>query len=68
MGASGGAAVSFDLTHRVRVLANGLDGSGDGRYLIGLGPATVVRRDDTPSLVHSGTGLAGFAAQKPMPS
>ena len=47
-----GAAFNVDLLKNFRVLANGLYIDGGGRYLIGLGPGTVVRPDGTPSLVR----------------
>jgi hypothetical protein len=59
-GASGGAAMNFELVHNFRVLANAFYGEGGGHYMIGLGPSAVVRPDGTVSLVHSGMGLAGF--------
>jgi hypothetical protein len=62
-GASGGAALNVDLAHNFRFLANVLYGSGEGHYIIGLGPNAVVRPDGSVSLVHSGTGLAGFEYQ-----
>ena len=42
---------------------NGLYTDGGGRYLIGLGPGTVIRPDGTPSLVHSGDVLFGVEYQ-----
>src|SRR5260370_23823679 len=57
----------------VRFLANGLYGTGLGRYMIGLAPQAVVAPivagagfDATPSLVHAGTGTVGFELL-PMP-
>jgi hypothetical protein len=66
IGGSAGAAMSFELLHNFRVLANALYGSGGGHYIIGLGPSAVVRPDGSVSLVRSGTGLAGFEYQ-PVP-
>lgn len=63
VGGSAGAAMNFDLFHNFRFLANALYGSGVGHYVIGLGPSAVVRPDGSVSLVHSGTGLAGFEYQ-----
>jgi hypothetical protein len=63
VGASGGAAMNFELAHNFRVLANALYGAGGGHYIIGLGPNAVVRPDGSPSLVHAGTGLVGFEYQ-----
>lgn len=63
VGASGGAAVNFEIVHNFRVLANALYGSGGGHYIIGLGPNAVIRPDGNVSLVHGGTGLAGLELQ-----
>lgn len=63
VGASGGAAMNFDIVHNFRFLANAFYGDGGGHYVIGLGPSAVVRPDGSVSLVHSGTGLAGFEFQ-----
>lgn len=62
-GGSGGAAMNIDLFHNFRFLANAMYGDGGGHYIIGLGPSAVVRPDGSVSLVHSGTGLAGFEYQ-----
>jgi hypothetical protein len=70
-GGSGFGAVNVDVVKGFRVLANGMWGAGGGRYMIGLGPQTVVRPiqidpthfDAEPSLVHSGTGLVGVEIQ-----
>ena len=72
-------ATNFDLFHDsdgryFRFVANGLWGDGVGRYMIGLGPATVVVPIQTSpttfdldtSMVHSGNALAGFEF-KPLP-
>jgi hypothetical protein len=70
-GGSGFAAFNVDLVKGFRVVANGLWGAGNGRYVIGLGPQAVVHPiqktattfDIEPSLVHSGTALVGFEIQ-----
>jgi hypothetical protein len=72
-GGSGEAAFNFDVVKGFKVLANGLWGSGNGRYIIGLGPQAVVHPiqidpthfDIEPSLVHSGTALVGLEIQPP---
>jgi hypothetical protein len=66
-GGSGGAAINFDIVHNFRFVANAFYGSGGGHYIIGLGPSAVVRPNGQVSLVHSGTGLAGFEFQ-PVPN
>lgn len=62
-GGGGGAAMNFELFHNFRFLANALYGDGIGHYLIALGPTAVVGPSGSPSLVHSGMGLAGFEWQ-----
>lgn len=62
-GGSFGAAMNIDLLHNFRFLINALYGEGNGHYDIGLGPSAVVRPDGTVSLVHAGSGLAGFELQ-----
>lgn len=62
-GGSAGAAMNFELLHNFRVLANVFYGEGSGHYDIGLGPSAVVRPNGTVSLVHGGSGLAGFEYQ-----
>jgi len=70
-GGSGFGAFNVDLVKGFRVLANGLWGAGNGRYIIGLGPQAVVRPiqidpthfDIEPSMVHSGSALVGFEVQ-----
>jgi len=64
-GGSGEAAFNVDVVKGFRILANGLWGAGNGRYIIGLGPQAVVRPiqnapglfDIETSLVHSGSAL-----------
>jgi hypothetical protein len=59
---------SFELAKNFSVVANGLWGTGIGRYMIGMGPQFVVRPvqigpgqfDLQTSMVHSGNGLGGF--------
>lgn len=62
-GGGGGAAMNFEIVHNFRFLANAFYGDGSGHYLIALGPAAVVSPTGSPSLVHSGMGLAGFEWQ-----
>ena len=64
-------AFNVELIKNFRFLVNGMYGNGIGRYLIGLGPAYVVRPigvsptsfDVDTSMVHSGGGTAGFEFQ-----
>ena len=64
------AALNLEVVKNYRVVANGFYSDGGGRYVFGLGPATVIRPvatatgfDINPSLVHSGSGIVGFEAQ-----
>jgi hypothetical protein len=64
-------AFNVELFKNFRFLANGLYGSGVGRYLIGLGPEYVVAPiavsptsfDVDASMIHAGGGTAGFEFQ-----
>jgi hypothetical protein len=62
-GGGGGAAMNLELVHNFRFLANAFYGDGGAHYLIALGPSAVVSPSGSPSLVHSGMGLAGFEYQ-----
>jgi len=70
-GTSGFGAFNFELFKNFRVLANGMYGAGGARYFVGQGPQVVVAPvaiaptifDVTPSMVHSGGGLAGVEFQ-----
>ena len=61
-------AVDFEVIKNFHFVANGLYGNGVGRYLMGLGPQTVIAPIQTgattfdlnPSLVHAAGGNAGF--------
>ena len=66
----GGIAANIDLalTHKFHVIANSFWSDGGGRYIYALGPNFVVAQDPAslnfvPSLVHAGSGLAGFEYQ-----
>ena len=71
MGLSGGFGLNLEFAKGYRFVANGLWGTGDGRYLIGLAPDTVIVPVQTgattfslfPSPVHAGAGLVGIEAQ-----
>ncbi len=67
-GAGAEAAVNLELFKNFRFVANGFYSDGGGRYIFGMGPDVVVRpnaagTDLDLSLVHSGSGIAGFEAQ-----
>jgi len=64
-------AVDLEIFKNFHFVANALYGNGVGRYLMGLGPQTVINPIQTgptsfdlaPSLVHAGGGTAGFEAK-----
>lgn len=64
-------AFNFELFKGFRVMANGMWGAGDGRYLIGLGPQAVVFPIQTSptafnidvSMVHAGSMILGSELQ-----
>ncbi len=71
IGASFHGAFNFELAKGFRVMANGLWGQGNGRYLIGFGPQAVVvpiatgpgTFDLDVSMVHSGAAIVGSEIQ-----
>jgi hypothetical protein len=61
-------AFNFELAKGFRVVANGMWGSGDGRYLIGFGPQAVVFPNAAGtnidiSMVHAGSAIVGSEIQ-----
>jgi hypothetical protein len=64
-------AVDLELFKNFHFVANALWGNGVGRYLMGLGPQTVINPiqlgptafDLNPSLVHAAGGTGGFEAK-----
>jgi uncharacterized coiled-coil protein SlyX len=68
IGASFFGAFNASLSKSFRILANANYGSGNGRYMIGLGPQAVVApnlagTNIDVSLVHAGGALVGAEAQ-----
>ncbi|HKF22808.1 MAG TPA: hypothetical protein VKE93_14655 [Candidatus Angelobacter sp.] len=69
MGGAVQTALNFELIpKKVRFVADGMWGNGDGRYLIGMAPQAVVLpnaagNNVNVSLVHSGNALVGFEMQ-----
>jgi len=62
-GGGASAAVNLEVVKNFRLVANAFYSDGGGRYIFGLGPSVVIRPDGFPSMVHSGSGIAGFEAQ-----
>jgi hypothetical protein len=61
-------AFNFELAKGFRVMANGMWGAGNGRYLIGFGPQVVVFPTNAGtnldiSMVHSGATIVGSELQ-----
>jgi hypothetical protein len=61
-------AFNFELAKGFRVMANGMWGAGNGRYLIGFGPQVVVFPNATAtnidlSMVHAGATIIGSEIQ-----
>jgi len=61
-------AFNFELAKGFRVMANGMWGAGNGRYLIGFGPQVVVFPNATAtnidlSMVHAGAAIVGSELQ-----
>jgi len=65
----GGVSVNFnfELVKNLHAIVNTFYSDGGGRYIFALGPQFVIDRDANgvyqPSLVHSGSGIAGFEYQ-----
>jgi len=61
----GGASVNVNLEvfDGFHVIADSFYGDGVGRYIGGLGPDVIVKRDGSLSGVHAGSGVAGFEWQ-----
>ncbi|HLJ30562.1 MAG TPA: hypothetical protein VKY85_27910 [Candidatus Angelobacter sp.] len=62
------AAVNLEVFKNFHLVANGFYSDGGGRYIFGMGPDTVALptaagTDVALSLVHSGSGIAGFEWQ-----
>ncbi len=67
--AGGGVSfnVNFELVKNLHAIVNTFYSDGGGRYIYGLGPGFIIDRAANgayqPSLVHSGSGIAGFEYQ-----
>ena len=59
-GFGGAFNTSLEVAKNFRLITNMFDGSGGGRYLVGLGPDLVVGPDGSISPVHSMGGIVGF--------
>ena len=66
----GGIALNMnlDMGKNFHLIANTFWSDGEGRYIFGLGPSFIVNQNPTslnfyPSLVHAGSGIAGFEWQ-----
>jgi hypothetical protein len=62
-GGGGSLNFNFELIRNLHLIANSFYSDGGGRYIEGLGPDAIVKPDGTLSLVHSGSGVAGFEYQ-----
>lgn len=61
----GGVAAAFNLElfKNFRIIASAFWSDGGGRYIFGSGPDAVLSPAGTVSLVHAGSGVAGFEWQ-----
>jgi hypothetical protein len=57
---SGEVNANLEVVKNFRIIANTFFGSGNGRYIMGLGPDVVVRADGSLSPVHSYSTVDGF--------
>jgi hypothetical protein len=62
-GGAGSVNLNFEVLKGLHLIADTFYGDGGGRYISGLGPDVIVRPDGTISVVHSGSGVAGFEWQ-----
>ena len=56
--------LNWEVVKNFRLVSNNFWSDGGGRYLFGEAPDAIVRADGSPSLVHSGSMIQGFEAQK----
>ncbi|HXJ96579.1 MAG TPA: hypothetical protein VMT20_27385 [Terriglobia bacterium] len=61
------ANFNFELVKNLHAILNTFYSDGGGRYIFALGPQFIINRDASgvyqPSLVHSGSGIAGLEYQ-----
>ena len=61
------ANFNFELVKNLHLILNTFYSDGGGRYIFALGPQFIINRDANgvyqPSLVHSGSGIAGLEYQ-----
>jgi hypothetical protein len=62
-GGGGSVNLNLEMFKNFHLIANSFWSDGGGRYIFGLGPDVIIRGDGGPSLVHSGSGIAGFEWQ-----
>ena len=55
-------ALNAELVKNFRVVTANYWNDGTGRYIFGAAPNFIVRRDGSPSLVHSASTVSGFEA------
>jgi hypothetical protein len=61
-GGGGGVNANVEVVKNFRLIANTFWSDGGGRYIFGQAPDFAIRANGTPSLIHSGSGVAGFEA------
>jgi hypothetical protein len=62
-GGGGSVNLNLEMFKNFHLIANSFWSDGGGRYIFGLGPDVIIQGNGTPSLVHSGSGIAGFEWQ-----
>ena len=62
-GSGGSVNVNLELFKNFHGILTTFYSDGGGRYIFGLGPDFIVKPDGSPSLVHAGSGIAGFEWQ-----
>jgi hypothetical protein len=62
-GGGGSVNINLELFKNFHGILTSFYSDGGGRYIFGLGPDFIVKPDGSPSLVHAGSGIAGFEWQ-----
>jgi hypothetical protein len=62
-GYGGSANVNVEIAKGVRLVSNNYWSDGGGRWIFGLAPDLIVRRDGSLSPIHAGSTMDGFEVQ-----
>ena len=62
-GGGGSFNFNFELVKNLRLISNNYYSDGGGRWIFGQAPDLIVRSNGSPSLIHSGSTVAGIEIQ-----